>query len=127
MPTEQTITYNGLELFSSGPSRTEPGELAGRDAVTQTPGAIGATLIRQGTEPRVILQHGTLVADSTMELQTLVDQIASQIAQGQAELLDEHGQAWNHCVMRSFNPSGFNRLGPRYSAKYTITYLQTHP
>lgn len=127
MRMDHGITYDGLALFSSGPSRVEPGEHAARDAVMQTPGAVGAAVIGQGTEPRTITQRGMLVADHAVALQTQISEIAAQVGRTAAPLIDEQGNTWDRCVMRSFRPGPIERLGPRVAAPYTITYLQTHP
>lgn len=121
------ITYNGLDLFSSGPGLVEPGAIEGRDAVADSPGSIGASVVSQGTAPRKLIQRGTLVADDEASLQTLIDAIESQVGAGAAELIDSHGKAWPECLLQRFESGVFVRLGPRFTAEYEITYLQTHP
>lgn len=121
------ITYNSLDLFTSGPSLIEPGPLTGRDAVADTPGAIGASVLTQGIAPRKLAQRGTLVADDVESLQALINAIQEQVGAGTAELIDMYGKAWRDCLMQSFEPEPFHRLGPRVAAHYEITYLQTHP
>ena len=121
------ITYNGLELFSSGPSAIEPGPLQGRDAVADSPGAIGATVITQGTALRQLVQHGTLVADDIDAMQVLLDAVQAQVGSGTGGLIDQHGKVWPVCIMQRFEPGALQRLGPRVAADYEITYLQIHP
>lgn len=121
------ITYNSLDLFSSGPSLIQPGPMQGRDAVADSPGSIGASVVTQGVAPRQLAQRGTLVADDTDALQTLIDAIQAQVGAGTAELIDSHSKAWPECLMQRFEPEPFRRLGPRVAAHYEITYLQTHP
>lgn len=121
------ITYNALDLFSSGPSAIDPGPLTSRDAVAKSPGSIGATVVNQGTTPRRLTQRGTLVADNAEALQALIDTIQAQVGAGNATLTDQHGKDWHDCLMQRFDPAPFHRLGPRYAVDYEITYLQTHP
>lgn len=121
------ITYNALDLFSTGPSAIEPGPLQGRDAIADSPNAIGASAITQGTQPRKLTQRGTLVADDPEAMQALTDAIQAQIGAGAFELIDQHAKAWPDCLMQRFEPGALNRLGPRVAADYEITYLQTHP
>lgn len=121
------ITFNGLELFSSGPSAIDPGPLESRDALADSPGAIGTSVITQGTSPRRLAQRGTLVADNADAMQALLDAIQSQVGTGTATLTDQHGKAWADCLMQRFETEALHRLGPRYAADYEITYLQTNP
>lgn len=121
------ITFDGLSLFESGPSETEPGALESRDAVGSSPGVAGAHVVGQGVQPRRIVQRGRLIADDEAVLRGLVDAVAAQVGRGSATLIDEHGQAWPGCVMQRFDPAPAERLGPRLSASYTITYLQASP
>lgn len=121
------ITYNGLDLFSSGPSVVEPGALEGRDALADAPGAIGASVVTQGVLPRKLVQRGKLIADDEQALQSLIDAIQSQVDSGAATLVDQHAKAWPECLMRRFEVETFTRLGPRLMTAYEITYLQTYP
>lgn len=121
------ITYDGLELFSSGPSRIKLGPAQSRDAVADVPGAIGAMLIGQGVRPRAIDQQGTLVADDEPALRALTQAIEAQVGAAAAMLTDEHGNALPGCVMREFNPGRAYRMGPRFASDYTVSYLQTTP
>lgn len=121
------ITYNGLDLFSSGPGLVEPGAIEGRDAVADSPGSIGASVVSQGVAPRRLIQRGTLVADDSDALQALIDAIQDQVSAGAADLIDRHGKVWPDCLMQRFETGVFHRLGPRMATAYEITYLQTHP
>lgn len=121
------ITYNGIDLFSSGPSLIEPGPTQSRDAVADAPGAIGASVIGQGRGPRSITQRGTLVADSEPGLRALIDAIDAQVGTDAATLSDPHGNDYAGCVMRAFEHASIKRLGPRYACHYTLAYLQTTP
>lgn len=121
------ITYNSLDLFSSGPSAIEPGPFEGRDAVADRPGAVGASVVTQGVRPRKLTQHGQLVADDVDVLQATIDTIQAQVSAGAATLIDQHGKAWPDCLMQRFEAGPLTRLGPRFATTYEITYLQTHP
>jgi len=121
------IMFNGLSLFESGPSETEPGALESRDAVGSSPGVAGSHVVGQGVQPRRIVQRGRLVADDDAAMRSQIDAIAAQVGRGSATLIDEHGQAWPGCIMQRFDPAPAERLGPRLSASYTITYLQASP
>lgn len=121
------ITYNGLDLFSSGPSAIEPGPLESRDAVAEAPGAVGASVITQGTAPRLLRQQGTLIADNAEALRALIDAIQAQVGLGDAALVDPLGRTWAGCLMQRFESPMTHRLGPRLAAPYEITYLQAQP
>ena len=121
------ITYNGLDLFSSGVARIVPGPLESRDAVAEVPDSIGSLAIGQGQRARLIRQDGRLAADDSGALLALIEAVSSQVGVGSATLIDEHGHAWPGCVMRRFEPSGIARLGPRVYVTYRIEYLQTTP
>jgi len=119
------ITYNGLELFSSGTSELEPGPLQSREAVMDTPGGIGASVIAQGVSARNITQRGTLAGDTEAELMALIQAIEAQVGLASATLTDAQGNDWPECFMKRFEPGPVFRLGPRQAVQYTITYLQT--
>ncbi len=121
------ITFNGLDLFGSGPSRTIPGRVQSRDALAQPPGAVGATIAQQGQQPREITQRGMLVADTGPGLRELITAIEDQVGAGGATLADEHGTDWPGCVLRVFEPGPIGRLGPRFTVDYILTYLQVSP
>ena len=121
------ITYNAFDLFSAGPSAIDLGPLESRHAVAESPGAIGSSVVTQGTAPRRLAQRGTLVADNTEALQALINAIQAQVGAGDATLIDQHGNDWSGCLMQRFDPAPLHRLGPRYAADYEITYLQTRP
>lgn len=121
------ITYNGLDLFGSGPSVTQPGPLVSRDAVAENLGAIGASVIAQGMTPRIITQIGTLIADTRQQLRQLIDAIESEVGLSGATLIDEFENDWPECFMQSFEHEPSGQLGPRVTARYTITYLQACP
>ena len=120
------ITFNGLQLFASGPSTIDPGPLESRDALAGSPGSIGTSVITQGTTPQRLTQRGTLVADDTEAMQARIDAVQSQVGIGTATLVDQHDKAWPDCLMQRFEAEAFRRLGPRYAVDYEITYLQTH-
>lgn len=119
------ITYNGLDLFSSGTSEVQPGPLESREAVMDMPGAVGASVITQGVSARTLNQHGTLAADTEAQLATLVDAIEAQVGRCVATLSDTQGNDWPGVFMQRFEPGEVYRLGPRYARQYTIRYLQT--
>lgn len=121
------ITFNGIDLFSSGPSQLKPGPIQSRDALAQTPGAIGASLVSQGLAPREIAQQGTLIADNEPALHVLIKAIESHIGIDAAMLVDINQNEYPGCVMRQFDIGLVERLGPRYACDYTVTYLQTTP
>lgn len=121
------ITYNALDLFSSGPSSIEPGPLQGREAIVDSPGTMGSTVITQGTVPRTLTQRGTLVADDPDAMQALIHAIQKQVGVGTAELIDQHAKLWPDCLLQCFEHNPLHRLGPRIAADYVITYLQTYP
>lgn len=121
------ITFNGQDLFSSGPCTIEVGPTQSRDALTQLPGGIGAALISQGQSPRLLTQVGTLIGDTEPALREQLRAIESAVGADAATLIDEHANTYAGCVMRQFNPGPVKRQGPRYTCSYTLSYLQTSP
>lgn len=121
------ITYNGLDLFSSGPCQIDAGPLESRQAISDIPDAIGATVIGQGTQPRSLTQRGQLIAASQQDLQLLFEGIEVVVGQGQADLVEASSNTWKGCVLQRFDHEPIQRLGPRYTARYTATYLQLQP
>ena len=117
-------SFNGQELFSSGPHRLEIGGVSLRHAVHETPGSQGVQITGQGRGARSIVQTGDLLADSMAALRTLITAIESMVDGRPYVLLDDYGESWPNTVMTEVAPVRINRVGPRYHAWYRIEYLQ---
>ena len=119
------ITYNGLDLFSSGPSTIERGPTRSQGEVLQSLSTTESAAVTSSYPPRLITQRGLLVADTAAQLQTLIDAIDALVDQSAQDLVEVGLNTWTGCVMRSFSHDPRMRLGTRYAVTYEVVYLQT--
>ena len=119
------ITYNGLDLFSSGPGTLERGPGQSPGLIVQSLSSIESAAVSSSYAPRLITQYGMLLADSPAELQALIDAIDANVDQSAEDLVEVDVHTWPGCVMRSFSHEPRMRLGARFGVTYTVTYLQT--
>lgn len=117
-------TFNGLDLFSSGPHRLEIGGRTLRHVLHQPPGSDGVQLGAQGRSGRAIAQVGDLVADDALQMGQLIDALEATMDGRPHDLVDEDGVVWSNVVMLSFEPQALTRLGARVRTHYRIQYLQ---
>jgi len=68
-------SFNGQNLFASGPHRFVVHGLTLRHATHESPGADGARVTALGRSARRIDQHGTLTADDIAAMQQRLDAI----------------------------------------------------
>ena len=120
-------TFDGQDLFSSGPHRFHVGWLALRHVLQLTPEQRGVRLSSQGQSGRAIAQTGDLLADDSGQLTALTQAVEDKLDGRAAELIDDLGRCWKQVVMLSFEPAAVRRVGPRWAVRYRITYLQVEP
>ena len=78
----------------------------------------GNGIIMEGT-------RGTLIADTSAQLEALIDAIDAEVDQAAADLVEDGINTWPGCVMRSFTHAPRHRIGARYAVAYNLVYLQT--
>jgi hypothetical protein len=120
-------TFDSEQLFGSGPTRFKIGAVELRHAVQQPPGSLGVRLDSQGTQARKITQGGSLIADSSAQLQALADSIEAKLDGLPHTLVDGLGRVWSDTVMLRFDADEFVRVGARWKASYRVEYLQVFP
>jgi hypothetical protein len=118
------VSFDGQTLFASGPSRFQMAGRALRHAVGQTPGSLGSRVVGQGLEGRRIRQTGTLIADSTEQLQQQMDAIELKLDGLGHVLVDDAERSWPNTVMLKFETKALNRVATRWKVAYSIEYLQ---
>lgn len=121
------VTFDGAELFSTGPAWVHVGGSSLRHARQRALRGHGERLVSEGITGRSIAQHGTLVADTPAELQAQVDAIESMVDGVPRSLTDELGRTWSNVTMVAFKPAQPVRLGPRWKVDYEIEYVQGVP
>jgi len=120
-------TFDNESLFNSGPTRFNVGKVMIRHTTQHPPGSLGVRLDSQGREARQIIQTGTLIADTSNELQKLVDAIEAKADGLPHVLVDNLGRVWNSAVMLSFDPEPYRPVGVRWKVDYRVEYLQVLP
>jgi hypothetical protein len=121
------VTFDNAQLFASGPTRFKIGAVELRHAEQHSPGSLGVRLDSQGTLARKMTQGGSLIADNSVELQTLVDSIEAKLDGLPHTLVDNLGRVWSDTVMLRFDADEFVRIGARWKAAYRVEYLQVIP
>ena len=104
-------TFNGQNLFASGPHTFQVGGLSLRHVLQETPGGRGMRLSAQGQHGRSITQMGQLLADNPVAMQTQMQTIETLLDGQPYTLVDDTNRSWSHTVMLAFEPKVMRRLG----------------
>jgi hypothetical protein len=121
------MTFDGENLFDSGPNQLHIGPIALRHATQATLDSEGATIAAQGLQARPMVQRGTLLADVIGDLHEQRAAIEAKLDGLPHELVDRFGQVWSQVMMVRFAPEAPRRLGPRWQMPYRIDYEQLLP
>ncbi|MBI1373911.1 MAG: hypothetical protein GC159_14405 [Phycisphaera sp.] len=117
-------SFNGQDLFGSGPHRFVVHGVSMRHATHESPGTDGVRLTAMGHTARRVDQYGTLTADDVATMQQRLDAIEAAIDGEPAELVDDLARVWSNIVMLEFHPKAIRRVGVRLAADYVIHYVQ---
>jgi len=117
-------SFNGQDLFGSGPHRFHVRGVAMRHEQHAMPGADGVRVTALGRTGRTIDQAGTLLADDIGAMQSQLDAIEAAIDGQPADLVDADARTWTNVVMLEFQPEAIRRVGVRFAADYVIRYVQ---
>ena len=120
-------TFDGEDLFGSGPHRFHVGGLSLRHVLNETPGSRGIQLSHLGHHGRSISQVGDLIADDPGQMQALLSAIEAKLDGKIHTLIDDVGRAWMNTVMLSLDLKPMTRVGIRWQNPYSIQYIQTMP
>ncbi len=120
-------SFDGQDLFSSGPHRFHVGGLSLRHVLHESPGSRGVQLDDHGVQGRSITQKGDLLADNAPQMLTLTQAIEAKLDGLAHDLIDDADQTWRNTVMLSFEPQPLQAVGARWRVSYEINYLQVTP
>ncbi|MCE9590163.1 MAG: hypothetical protein K8S99_06530 [Planctomycetes bacterium] len=120
-------SFDGKNLFSTGPHRFEVRGVELRHSTHEAPGSLGVRVGPQGVSGRTIFQTGHLIADDATALRELTSAIEAMLDGLAHELIDDLGRSWPQTVMLAFRLKTVERLGPRVRVPYRIEYLQLTP
>ena len=120
-------SFDGENLFRSGPHAFQVGGLSLRHVLLETPGGRGVRLSDQGKHGRSITQFGQLVADDPTAMQAIIEAIEAKLDGRPHTLVDDANRPWPHTVMIGFEPEAMRRVGCRWRLAYQVTYLQLKP
>lgn len=119
-------TFQGLDLFGSGPHRFVL-EAVGR--YTEDAGfgpTWWPTSQDRGIREVRITQEGRLTSASEAGLWALVDAVRTKAeTQATGTLNDGNGRVWTGMQMRRFQLEGDFDRGRRFSVRYTVRYYKT--
>lgn len=117
-------TFDGQDLFGSGPHRFEVPALEVRMQRSAAAGADGVRVSTAGLAGREIAQSGVLTAASAAGLQTQVDAIRGVMDGRVGTLVDHLGLAHPNVSLVSFRPRGAMEVGRLYSLRYEARYVE---
>ena len=117
-------TFNGLDLFGSGPHSIRPGSWPREQVRRGMAGLDGEVVIDLGQRSREIQQTGRLQAATTAGLATLVDAIIAMHDGAAYTLVDNHNQSHTNAMIEMFAPETPLRRGVGYWCDYALTYRQ---
>ena len=120
-------TFDGQNLFASGPHTFQVGGLSLRHVLQETPGSRGVRLSAQGQHGRSITQLGQLLADNPAAMQAQMEAIEAMLDGQPRTLVDDTDRSWPHTVMLAYEPKTMRRLGSRWWVAYQVTYVQLKP
>lgn len=117
-------TFNGLDLFGSGPHSIRPGSWPREQMRRGMAGLDGEVVIDLGRRSREIHQTGRLQATTAAELAALIDAVIALHDGAAYTLVDNHSQTHTHVMIDTFAPETPLRRGAGYWCDYTLTYRQ---
>ncbi|MCK4874169.1 MAG: hypothetical protein KAS72_15710 [Phycisphaerales bacterium] len=117
-------SYDGEDLFSSGPHRFTAASTRMRVHEAEAPGVDGARLVMLGRGAKRIVQTGRLVADTTDDLLDLRDAITQRCDGRAAVLVDSRGCTHEHMVIERFDTAERVDVGRVASLGYEISYVE---
>ncbi len=122
-----SVSFNGENLFDSGPCRLHTGGRQLRHTLQSPISGDGEALRSDGRTGRGITQTGRLAADSLVGLKLLGDAIEDKLDGLPATLIDQEGNELQNVVMVRFEPGAARRIGPRWMVDYRVEYVQVTP
>jgi hypothetical protein len=117
-------TFDGKDLFGSGPHAFKVGSWTRQQQRRGFAGLDGELVIDHGRRSRQIVQTSRLQAASVTQLAALIDAIdACNDGYGHT-LIDNHSRQFTGATLEQFEMSTPVRLGRAAWCDYTITYRQ---
>jgi hypothetical protein len=117
-------SYDGEDLFSSGPHRFAPSGTTMRVLEAPAPGVDGARLTVMGKAATRLRQTGRLVAADSAEVLALRDAIRGKCDGRAADLVDAQGCTHVNLVIERFDVASEIDLGRVASLTYEIDYVE---
>jgi hypothetical protein len=117
-------SYDGDDLFGSGPHRFAQRSAGVRVQQTTAPGVDGARLTMLGRSATRITQTGRLVAAEVPALLALRDAILDKCDGRAADLVDGQGATSPNMVIVRFEMAGEIDIGRVCSLRYEIDYVE---
>ena len=117
-------SYDGLDLFSSGPHRFSLPGVKLRTTEATAPGIDGVRLVNLGRDVKRIEQKGRLVAENAEDLIALRDAISAVCDGRKATLIDSFGGEHVNMVIVSFVTAERIDIGGHFSLGYEINYVE---
>ncbi len=117
-------SYDGADLFGSGPHRFARRTAGLRVQETTAPGVDGARLTCLGRTATRLVQTGRLVAPDVPALLILRDAILAKCDGRAAELIDGQGATYANLMIVRFDTAGEIDIGRVCSLSYEIEYVE---
>ncbi len=117
-------SYDGENLFASGPHAFVLGPWRRQSHRRGFAGIDGEVVLDMGLRSRRITQTGRLRADSSGQMQSILDAINALCDGAGHVLVDNYGQSHPRVIMERFGPTGPVRHSRGFYCDYEIEYLQ---
>jgi hypothetical protein len=117
-------SYDGQDLFGSGPHRCSVAHRPGRVQVIDAPGVGGARLVHLGRGAKTLALTGRLTGADKAELLTRCAAIEAVMDGRAATLIEPDGTPHDHMVLTAFEPSERIDRGRVCSLTYRATFVE---
>lgn len=117
-------SFDGQDLFGSGPQQfTYPGREA-RVAIHEAPGINGARVSWLGLGPKRVHMRGRLVGVDWASLKTLINAIEAMMDGRSTTLVDDLGETHTSMVLVGFRSKSGVQSGRTVSLGYEIEFVE---
>lgn len=117
-------SYDGQDLFGSGPHACSVAHRPGRVQVVDAPGVGGARLVHLGRGVKTLELAGRLTAADRTELLSRCSAIEAVMDGRAATLIESDGTPHDHMVLTTFEPADRIDRGRVHSLAYRATFSE---
>jgi len=120
-------SFGGDNLFGSGVHSLDVGPSKLRHSLDEASGWDGAAMQSGGREPRRMILHGGLIADTVGGLEAQRAAIEAVMDGQPRVLIDDLERSWDAVVLVAFEPEPIRAVGTRWRMDYEARFVQVKP